>query len=326
MKILITGAGGYVGSELVRYLIENTNYKIIAYDLFIYEVNIFLDIDNRNLKIVTGDIRDNNLLNEALKGVDICIHLACISNDPSFDLNPNLGKSINYDCFPSIIRSCKNNGIKRFIYASSSSVYGVSEQSNVEENSKKNPLTDYSKYKLLCEEILLNEINNDFQSIIIRPATVCGFSKRLRLDLVVNIFVSHAYFNKKITIFGGNQLRPNINIRDMIRAYAMLIELDYDNYNGSIYNCGFDNLSLNDIADLVVKNMGEQIEVIHTLTDDNRSYHISSDKIKREINFKPKYDINDAINDLIKNFRHINNPFKIEKYFNIKLMQNINLK
>jgi nucleoside-diphosphate-sugar epimerase len=319
MKILITGAGGYVGSELVRYLIENTNYKIIAYDLFIYEVNIFFDIDNRNLKIVTGDIRDNNLLNEALKGVDICIHLACISNDPSFDLNPNLGKSINYDCFPSIIRSCKNNGIKRFIYASSSSVYGVSEQSNVEENSKKNPLTDYSKYKLLCEEILLNEINNDFQSIIIRPATVCGFSKRLRLDLVVNIFVSHAYFNKKITIFGGNQLRPNINIRDMIRAYAMLIELDYDNYNGSIYNCGFDNLSLNDISDLVVKNMGEQIEVIHTLTDDNRSYHISSDKIKREINFKPKYDINDAINDLIKNFRHINNPFKTEKYFNIKL-------
>ena len=326
MKILITGAGGYVGSELVRYVTNNTTYEIIAYDLFIYEKNIFSDIKSNKLKIFTGDIRDKNLLNEALTDVDICIHLACISNDPSFDLNPSLGKSINYDCFSSIIKLCKKNGIKRFIYASSSSVYGISDKINVDENSQKNPLTDYSKYKLLCEEILLNELNDNFHGIIIRPATVCGFSKRLRLDLVVNIFASHAYFNKKINIFGGDQLRPNINIKDMVRAYEVLIELDYDHYNGSIYNCGYDNLSLNDIAGLVIKNMEEYIEVNNTLTDDNRSYHISSDKIKKEINFVPKFDINDAVQDLFQNFQSIKNPFKLEKYFNIKLMQNINLK
>ena len=325
MNILITGAGGHVGSELVRYLIKKNQHKIIAYDLFIFEKNIFDDIDNKNLKIIQGDIRNTDLLNNSLQNVDCVIHLACISNDPSFDLNPNLGKSINYDCFPKIINVCKSNNVRKFIYASSSSVYGVSKESNVDENSPKNPLTDYSKYKLMCEDILLNEINNDFRAIIIRPATVCGFSKRLRLDLVVNIFASHAYFNKEINIFGGTQLRPNINIQDMVRAYNAILELDFRKYNGSIYNCGYENLSLNKISELVVNSFNEPIDIKIIPTIDNRSYHISSKKIKNEINFYPKFSIYDAVQDLLKNFKYLQNPFETEKYFNIKLMQSLKL-
>ena len=326
MNILITGAGGYVGSELVNYLLEKTDHNITAYDLFIFDPLIF-DIQNKNkIKIIKGDIRDEELLNDSLKGIDLIIHLACISNDPSFDLNPNLGKSINFDCFPNIVKLCKKNGVKRFIYASSSSVYGISDEKNVHENSLKNPLTDYSKYKLLCEEILLNEINDHFEGIIIRPATVCGYSRRLRLDLVVNIFTSHAYFNRKINVFGGSQLRPNINIKDMVRAYHKLIDLEKGKFNGSIYNCGYDNLSLNEIANLVLSSMDSEVEINTTFSNDNRSYHISSELIKKEINFEPKYNIKDAIDDLINNFKNLKNPFNIDKFFNIKLMQKINLK
>ena len=306
MNILITGAGGYVGSELVDYLLKKTDHNITAYDLFIFDPLIF-DTQNKNkIKIIKGDIRDGELLNDSLNGIDLVIHLACISNDPSFDLNPSLGKSINFDCFPNIVKLCKKNGVKRFIYASSSSVYGISDEKNVHENSSKNPLTDYSKYKLLCEEILLNEINDHFEGIIIRPATVCGYSRRLRLDLVVNIFTSHAYFNRKINVFGGSQLRPNINIKDMVRAYCKLIDLEK--------------------ANLVLSSMESDVEINTTFSNDNRSYHISSELIKKEINFEPKYNIKDAIDDLLNNFKNLKNPFNMDKFFNIKLMQKINLK
>ena len=288
MNILITGAGGYVGSELVNYLLEKTDHNITAYDLFIFDPLIF-DIQNKNkIKIIKGDIRDEELLNDSLKGIDLIIHLACISNDPSFDLNPNLGKSINFDCFPNIVKLCKKWS-KKIYLCFVIKCLRISDE-NVHENSLKNPLTDYSKYKLLCEEILLNEINDHFEGIIIRPATVCSYSRRLRLDLVVNIFTSHAYFNRKINVFGGSQLRPNINIKDMVRAYHKLIDLEKGKFNGSIYNCGYDNLSLNEIANLVLSSMDSEVEINTTFSNDNRSYHISSELIKKEINFN-KYNI-----------------------------------
>ena len=210
-KIFITGGGGYVGSMLVKSLLEN-NYEVSAYDLFTYG-NV-LD-QHKNLKIIKGDIRDKALLKKVIPGNNILIHLACISNDPSFELDPSLGKQINYDAFEPIVEIAKNSGIERFIYASSSSVYGLKSEENVTEDAALEPLTDYSKFKAMCEDILLKYNDKKFTTTILRPATVCGYSLRQRFDLVVNILTNNAYNKGKIIVFGGDQLRPNIHIKDI---------------------------------------------------------------------------------------------------------------
>ena len=175
------------------------------------------------MKVIKGDIRNIEKLNDVIKEHNIVIHLACISNDPSFDLNPKLGKSINFDSFEPLVLSAKRSGVRKFIFASSSSVYGVKDTKDVTEEASLDPLTDYSKFKMNCEDILLSKTDNNFLGCVIRPATVCGYSPRQRLDLVVNILTNFA-FHKKIKIFGGKQLRPNIHISDMVDSYLLLIQ------------------------------------------------------------------------------------------------------
>ena len=197
-KVFITGGAGYVGCALTDYLIEK-GYIVTVYDLFIYGEDVFKK--KNNLIKIKGDIRDENLLKKSLEGQDIVIHLACISNDPSFELNPSLGKSINLDAFEPLVRIAKNQKVKRFIYASSSSVYGIKEIKNVSEDVKLEPITDYSKFKAECEKILNNYIDDEFCAITIRPATVCGYSRRQRLDVIVNILTNLGFHKKEITIF-----------------------------------------------------------------------------------------------------------------------------
>src|SRR5579871_3468634 len=222
-RILVTGGAGYVGSRLIPKLLDN-GYEVNVIDLYIYGNNVFGSYHgHERLKEICGDIRDQATLRDAMQGCDAVIHLACISNDPSFDLDPTLGKSINYDAFRPMVRIAKELGVKRFIYASSSSVYGIKEEKNVTEKLSLDPLTDYSKFKAECEKVLAEEAADGFETVIVRPATVCGYSSRLRLDLTVNILTTHAYFNKKIKVFGGKQLRPNIHIDDMVDAYLCFL-------------------------------------------------------------------------------------------------------
>jgi len=243
-KIFITGGAGYVGSELTKHLL-NIGYQVTVYDLFIYGNTLE---NNNNLNLVKGDIRDQDLLKQHLKGHDALIHLACISNDPSFELNPKLGKEINLDAFEPLVDLSKNAGIKKFFYASSSSVYGIKSEKNVNETMSLEPLTDYSKFKAECEKILLDYKSDDFITTIIRPATVCGYSSRQRLDLVVNILTNLAYHKKEISVFGGDQLRPNIHIKDMVRSYSFLLDQDEKKINGEIFNIGYENKSINQLA------------------------------------------------------------------------------
>ena len=278
-KIFITGGAGYVGCSLVDQLIEK-NYDVTVLDLCLYGDDVFNDKSKVNL--IKGDIRDQKLLEESLPGHYAVIHLACISNDPSFELNPFLGKSINLDAFEPIIKISKESGISRFIYASSSSVYGIKEDMNVTENVKLEPITDYSKFKAQCEEICLKYSSKDFITTIIRPATVCGFSKRQRFDLVVNILTNLGVNTGQITVFGGKQLRPNIHINDMIDAYINILEQEEKKVNSKIYNVGYENQPVLELANLVKKNIEKKVEIILTETDDNRSYHISSDKIRNK--------------------------------------------
>ncbi|MCL0105526.1 SDR family oxidoreductase, partial [Dehalococcoidia bacterium] len=191
-NVFITGGGGYVGAVLVPQLLK-AGYAVTVIDLFIYGLDNYGNYtDHENLRLVEGDIRDQDLLKKVIPGHDAVIHLACISNDPSFELNPNLSKSINFDAFQPLVTVSKENGIKRFIYASTSSVYGVSDAENITEDHPLIPLTDYNKYKGMCEPILLKEESDEFVPVIIRPATVCGYSPRQRLDLTVNILTTHA--------------------------------------------------------------------------------------------------------------------------------------
>ena len=323
-KIFITGGGGYVGSALSDYLV-NQGYFVTAYDLFIYGQDVFSN--NNNLKIIKGDIRDKKLLEESIKDHNVVIHLACISNDPSFELNPELGKSINLDAFEPLVKISKKLGVEQFIYASSSSVYGIKDEKNVHEDMKLEPMTDYSKFKMECEKILNNYSDESFVTTTLRPATVCGYSKRQRLDVIVNILSNLGFHNREITIFGGNQLRPNIHLKDMLRAYETVLIADKEIINGEIFNAGWENMSVKNIA-LTVKNiLGQDIKLTVTPTNDNRSYHISSEKIKKVLNFSTRYTIEDAVTDMKNAFiqNKLNDPLNNPNYFNIKKMQQIKL-
>tara|TARA_Y100000590_G_scaffold18275_1_gene21740 strand:+ start:4855 stop:5835 length:981 start_codon:yes stop_codon:yes gene_type:complete len=324
-KILITGGAGYVGSVLTPYLLMK-GHKVSVFDLMIYGEDVIEK--NKNLKLIKGDIRDQDLLKKILPDHDVVIHLACISNDPSFELNPKLGKSINLDAFTPLVELSKKNNVKRFIYASSSSVYGIKNEKNVHEDMLLEPLTDYSKYKAECEKILNKHISENFTPVVIRPATVCGYAPRQRLDVVVNILTNLAYHKRSISIYGGKQLRPNIHIKDMAHAYEVLINAPKSKVAGQIFNAGYENQTVLELANTVKKVVGDDVKLISETTDDNRSYHISSNKIKKTLGFETKYTIKDAVHDLKSAFKEgkLPNSLTDEKYFNIKRMNNIQLK
>jgi len=323
-NILVIGGGGYVGTHLTDLLIKN-NYLVTVFDLFIY--GNFL-IKHNNLTVIKGDVRNINLLKNIVKNFDCIIHLACISNDPSFDLNPDLGRSINYDSFEDLVKISKDNGIKRFIYASSSSVYGVKLENDVDEKFSLEPLTDYSKYKALCEEVLLKYNNKNFTCCIVRPATVCGYSRRQRLDLIVNILTNLAFNTGSISIYGGSQLRPNINIKDMSNAYVFLLNQPEELISGEVFNIGFENYSVDTLSSLVVKNIKKKIYINRLKSEDNRSYQISSKKIQIKLGFKTNHTIEDAIIELIDIFEKklLIDPLNNEIFYNIKRMKSLNLK
>ncbi len=323
-NILVTGGAGYVGSVLVPKLLSR-GFNVRVIDLMIYGETL---PNHPNLKIFKGDIRDKILLKKSLENCHAVIHLACISNDPSFELDKKLGKAINLDAFKPLVMETKNAGVTRFIYASSSSVYGLKKEQNVNEDMSLEPLTDYSKFKADCEKILLDFQSENFTTTTIRPATVCGFSPRQRLDLVVNILTNLAYNKKKITIFGGSQMRPNIHINDMTDLYVLLLGLPKAKIAGKIYNAGYENSTVLELGKIVQNVVGDEVELISSKTDDNRSYHISSEKIKSELNFQAKNTIKDAVSDLVSAFNNnlLANPLENELYYNIKRMYNINLK
>lgn len=319
-KVYITGGAGYVGAVLVPRLLDE-GYTVTVLDLMLYGEDVLKP--HPQLTAVKGDIRDSELLKKTIQGHDAVIHLACISNDPSFELNPELGKSINLDAFEPLVKISKAAGVQRFIYASSSSVYGVKEEKDVHEDMLLEPMTDYSKFKADCEKILANYQSPEFTTVTIRPATVCGYSPRQRLDVVVNILTNLAFHKRVISVFGGKQFRPNIHIADMVEAYLVLLRAPKEKIAGEIFNAGFENQTVLDLAETVQKVIGDDVKLVATPTNDNRSYHISSKKIAQKLGFIPKHTIQEAVEDLKHAFETglLPNSFEDERYFNIKLMQ-----
>ncbi len=328
-RVMVTGGAGYVGAVLVPQLID-AGYSVNVFDLYLYGTpeEIFGDYANHpRLTHVKGDIRDPIAVRQSLQGADAVIHLACISNDPSFELNPHLGRSINLDAFRPLVKASKQAGIKRFIYASSSSVYGVKENVAVTEDLSLEPLTDYSRFKADCEKILEEEREPGFVCTTVRPATVCGYSRRQRLDVIVNILTNHAVNNGKVKVMGGSQLRPNIHIQDMADLYLLLLDLPDEMVDGRIYNAGDENHSVMQLAEMVRSVVGGHVQLEVVPTNDPRSYHVSSEKIYRELGFKPKHTIQEAMHDLVGAMRDGKLPdsMKASRYFNINRMQEIKL-
>ena len=331
-NIFITGGAGYCGSLLVPQLLES-GYRVTVYDTLFFGDD-FLPRNNTNLNIIKGDIRNSQKLKDSCQGHDAFISLACISNDASFELDENLSTSINLHAFEPMVKAAKDNGIKRFIYASSSSVYGVSDQKDVKEDHPLVPLTLYNKYKGMCEPILQKYCDNTFTGVIFRPATVCGYGPRLRLDLSVNILTNHALVNNKITVFGGDQLRPNLHIKDYCDVVELLLCCEKEKIQKEVFNVGNQNMSIFDIALLVRKIVQEEfpdrgkISIETSPTDDIRSYHINSDKIYNSLGFKPQSSIEDAIRSLCIAYREgrISNSMEKDIFYNIRTMKKLNIK
>ncbi len=327
-KIFVTGGAGYAGSRLVEDLIEKNN-EVTVYDTMYYGDEHLKGI-SKNLTLIKGDIRDIELLKNSSKNHDIFVHLACISNDASFALNENLSKSVNLDAFEPMVIAAKENKIKRFIYASTSSVYGVSSEKNVKEDHPLVPLTLYNKFKGMCEPLLFKHTDKNFKGVVFRPATVCGYSKRQRLDVSVNILTNFAVNKNKIVIFGGTQMRPNLHILDYIRAVNLFINCGDNLIENETFNVGYQNLTINEIAHLVKKVVekkfpGKSISIEKQHSNDNRSYHINSDKIKEKLDFIPKHTIEEAVVELCDAFKNnmLPNSFDNDIYFNVKRMLNL---
>ena len=324
--ILVTGGAGYVGSVLVPNILQK-GYNVLIVDTMWYGeegLNKVKDFDN--LEIIKGDIRNKPLLDKVTKKSDMVVHLASISNDPSFDLNPELGKQINYDAVINLVELSKKNAVERFIYASTGAVYGVKEDPKVTENLPLNPLTDYAKYKALGEKILFNEVDDNFVGTIIRSATVCGYSPRQRLDLVVNILAAHAINNRVITVFGGEQKRPNIHIDDATNCYMKLIEADSEKINGEVFNIGTENHKVMKLAIMIKDIIGDDVEINRKDVIDQRSYHLSAEKIRKTLGFVNKKTIKEAVIDLKNAFEEDKIPnWKDINYYNVKKIKNLGL-
>jgi len=324
--VLVTGGGGYVGAVLVPKLLRE-GYRVRVIDLFLFGEDVLPK--HPKLELVKGDLRDATAVARSLRGIDMVIHLACISNDPSFELNPTLSRSINYDCFEPLVAAAKGVGVRRFVYASTSSVYGVSDAPDVTEEHPLVPLTDYNKYKGMCEPILLRYQSDDFTTVIIRPATVCGYSPRLRLDLTVNILTSLAVTQRRITIFGGTQKRPNIHIEDISDLYVELLTMPAEMIAGKTFNAAYQNHTVAQLGEIVRQIVEREmpelkpIKVETSPSNDLRSYHVSSDKIKRELGWTPQRTIEDAVRDLCAAFRagKVPNAKDDIRYYNVKTIQ-----
>jgi len=320
--VLVTGGAGYVGTVLVPKLLAD-GHSVRVLDTYWFGADVLADVKHHpRLTQIRSDLRDRVVLEKALTGCTAVIHLACISNDPSFELDPALGKSINYDAFAPLVTLSKDRGVERFIYASSSSVYGIKDEENVTEELSLQPLTDYSKYKAMCEEILDRERAPGFTTLTLRPATVCGYSPRLRLDLSVNILTNLAYHRREITVFGGDQRRPNLHIQDMTDLYVQSLRWPAEKIDGKVFNAGWQNLTIRAIAERVKAEVGDDVRIVTSPTDDLRSYHVSSEKIGRELGWRPRFTVPDAIRDLIAAFKaaRVPNSLADPRYFNLKTM------
>jgi nucleoside-diphosphate-sugar epimerase len=307
MKIFLTGACGYKGSVLVPKLLR-AGHHVVAFDVMWF--GNFLE-PHPDLTVISGDIRHPTHYD--LAGVDAIIHLSSVANDPCGDLDPKLTWEISCLATMQLADRARRADVKRFIYASSGSVYGIKDEEQVTEDLTLLPISEYNKTKMCAERILLS-YRHDMVVQIVRPATVCGFSPRQRLDVTVNMLTMQALTDRRMTVFGGSQTRPNIHIDDVTDLYMFL--LDHPEHAG-IYNAGFENISILDIANMVAKHV--DADIVITPSSDPRSYRVNSDRLLAT-GFRPKKTVEDAIEEMIGMYSQgrLRNE---DRWYNLKWME-----
>jgi len=325
-KVLVIGGGGYVGTELQGFLLGK-GFQVRVLDTFWYKDGMQTELAKvfeSGIEYIRADVRDKPAMISSMVGITHCIHLACISNDPSYELDPKLSESINYLAFKTFVDALNQSGIQRVIYASSSSVYGVKTEPNVTEELSCEPRTDYSKFKVACEADLLSNVRRGITVSILRPSTVCGVSNRQRFDLVVNALTINALVNGVINVDGGEQYRPNLHIKDMLRAYATLLDAESTLINQEVFNVAGENLKVIDIARKVQQKINKSIEIKIIQVIDDRSYRVSGEKILRVLKFSPEFQVDDAIEDIKQAYLagKFDNTTD-DKYYNLKTMKRI---
>lgn len=329
-NILLTGGFGYVGSRLTPHLL-GLGYRVRALDLLLYSDDGLKAVNahpkfskwQENFELVKADIRDPAVVEKAVDGMDLVIHLAAISNDPTGDIDEVLTRQVNFDAVGLLIGAAKRAGVRRFINASSSSVFGIKDVPDVTEQLEPEPLTFYSKYKMLSEWLVVAAASADFCAVNVRPATICGYSPRQRFDLTVNKLTADAVTKRVITVHGGEQRRPNVGMTDMINLYGILLEANPDLINGRTFNFGFENHKVIEIARIIqdeLKDLAVEIKV--TETTDHRDYHISSRKVLETLGYKPVSSIRNEVANLRSTiergtFPDVDDP----KHYNMKFMK-----
>lgn len=312
MKILVTGGCGFVGTCLTKALLQE-GHEVLVHDIMWFGNHLS---KHPKLSITQGDIRNAESI--PMDGVEAIVHLANVANDPCSDLNSKLNWEVNVLATKLLVDKAIECGVGQFIYASSGSVYGYKEEEHVTEDLPLVPISDYNKTKMISERVLLSYAD-DILVQIVRPATVCGYSPRMRLDLSVNILTMQAFTNQRITVFGGNQTRPNIHIQDMIGVYLHF--LNRGNAIQGIYNAGFENISIMEIAERASAKIPSEIVVSES--NDPRSYRLNSDKLLAT-GYRQKHTVDDAMNEIIEAFR--NRILRDEdKHYNIKSMKDMDL-
>jgi len=325
-ELLVTGGLGYLGSVLVPRLIERGHrVKVLDIGWFGDHLSGRLSGD-KNYELIKGDIRDVDLVGHAVSECDTVIHLACISNDPCSDLDVELTFSINLHAYKGLLEAASRGGVKKFINASSSSVYGVKEDRHVTEDLPLEPITVYATCKAESEELVRSFESKHFKTISVRSATLCGYSPRQRLDLTVNILTNYAINKGQIVVHGGRQQRPNIHVNDIADFYLGLVEMNPEAWGGLSYNVGYQNHSILEIARIVRQVVGkESVKIEITDTDDLRSYRIDSSLVFERLGFKPKHTLEEAVEDLKKAFASqlLCDSFENPQYYNIKTMKSL---
>lgn len=302
--ILVTGGAGYIGSVLVPLLLAQGR-EVTVLDCFVFgRRSLDAVADHPRLRLVEADLRDGAAVREVLRGgaFDAVVHLAAISNDPSSELDPELTRAVNHDALAVLFEEAKAAGVQRLLYASSASVYGIKEEREVTEDLPLEPLTLYARYKAEGEEILNALVDERFCGVSVRAATVCGYSPRLRLDLTINILTEHALTRGEIRVFGGDQERPNIHVRDLANFYARLLDAPAELVNGQAFNVTRENSTVMELARLVRGEVDPELPIRTVPTDDRRSYRLSGEKVARRLGYRPAVPLAAAVRELAAAF------------------------
>lgn len=316
--VLITGGAGYVGVQLVNALLQ-LGFRVKVVDLFLYG-NTFEP--HTNLELLRGDVRDLEFIRQALQNTDAVVYLACVSNDPGYEMDSQIGYEINYLAFEPFVKAARKAGVKRFLYPSSCSVYGNAGQEIKNEEGVVAPITDYAICKHLCEKVLSSYSSSEFATVILRPATIYGYSPRMRFDLLINQLTNQLYNSENIRLSNSHRIRPSLHILDMVKAYCQLLTCEKTLFNGKIFNIAYDNLPILTIGEKIAEILTKQPIFHIENSNDQRSYNVSSEKISRELGFSPSYGISDAVCEIADALRDgtLSETFSNPLYYN-KMIQ-----